>query len=113
MDLVDELETSGQAVVIRPEAPVTVGRMEKDISKLEALYEQGFRNGEKFISKYIDWGINKSAFPGMEALLKIIKDRLVTISFKRNNYIKDIILCAVFSGTYSQMESIIILFLES
>ena len=49
----------------------------------------------------------------MEALLKIIKDRLVTISFKRNNYIKDIILCAVFSGTYSQMESIIILFLES
>ena len=54
MDLVDELETSGQAVVIRPEVPVTVGRMEKDISKLEALYEQGFRNGEKFISKYID-----------------------------------------------------------
>lgn len=50
MDFVDELEASGKAAVIRPEAPVLVGRIEKDTSKLENLYEQGFRLGEKFIT---------------------------------------------------------------
>lgn len=53
MDLVDELESSGQAIVIRPEAPVLVTRMEKDTAKLEALYEQGFRLGEKFVADNI------------------------------------------------------------
>lgn len=53
MDYVDELELAGKAIVIRPKAPVVVGRMEKDISKLEALYEQGFSLGEQFVSKYI------------------------------------------------------------
>lgn len=49
LDLVDELEEKGQIIVIRPERPLEVGRMEKDVNKLEALYEEGFQLGEKFI----------------------------------------------------------------
>jgi len=36
LDLVDELEEQGKILVIRPVAPVVVGRMEKDVEKLEA-----------------------------------------------------------------------------
>lgn len=49
MDYVDQLEASGQIVVIRPERPVVVGRMERDTQKLEALYEEGFEMGERFL----------------------------------------------------------------
>lgn len=49
MDLVDKLESEGRILVIRPESPVLVGRMEKDTKKLEALYEEGFRTGERFV----------------------------------------------------------------
>lgn len=52
MDLVDQLEASGQIAVIRPVRPVEVGRMERDTSKLEALYEEGFSQGERFISTH-------------------------------------------------------------
>lgn len=48
LDLVDRLEQSGQIVCIRPEKPVEVGRMEKDVRKLEALYEEGYALGEAF-----------------------------------------------------------------
>lgn len=49
LDLVDELEDSGKILVIRPQRPVVVGRMEKDVNKLEALYEEGFQLGEQFL----------------------------------------------------------------
>lgn len=48
LDMIDQLEESGQIYCIRPVSPVVVGRMEKDTSKLEALYEEGFRLGVKF-----------------------------------------------------------------
>ena len=41
--LVEELEGKGELVVIRPTKPITVGRMEKDTSKLLDLYEQGYQ----------------------------------------------------------------------
>lgn len=41
--LVEELEGKGELVVIRPTMPITVGRMEKDTSKLLDLYEQGYQ----------------------------------------------------------------------
>src|SRR3712207_7457417 len=47
LEMVDRLEEEGKIIVIRPEVPVQVGRMEKDTQKLEALYEEGFRLGEK------------------------------------------------------------------
>lgn len=54
LDLIDELEEQGKILVIRPEKPVVVGRMEKDVNKLEALYEEGFRLGEDFIKEHIE-----------------------------------------------------------
>ena len=54
LDLIDELEEQGKILVIRPEKPVVVGRMEKDVNKLEDLYEEGFRLGEDFIKKHIE-----------------------------------------------------------
>lgn len=48
LDMVEKLEKAGDIVCIRPQKPVVVGRMEKDTSKLEALYEEGFALGEQF-----------------------------------------------------------------
>ena len=53
LDLVDELEAQGKILVIRPEEPIVVGRMEKDVDKLEHLYEEGFRLGEQFVKEHL------------------------------------------------------------
>ena len=58
LDMVDELEEQGKILVIRPEKPVVVGRMEKDISKLEALYEEGFLLGERFAQEHLPAGLS-------------------------------------------------------
>ncbi|HRN15892.1 MAG TPA: patatin family protein [Xylanibacter oryzae] len=52
LDMIDQLEDSGQIICIRPARPVEVGRIEKDIKKLEAIYEEGFLLGEKFCMEY-------------------------------------------------------------
>ncbi len=52
LDLVEDLEASGRIAVIRPESPIVVGRMEKDIQKLEALYDEGFQLGERFVVEH-------------------------------------------------------------
>lgn len=51
--IIEELESQGRIVCIRPERPVNVGRMEKDIDKLELLYEEGLELGEKFCKEYL------------------------------------------------------------
>lgn len=48
LDLVERLEDEGKIVCIRPQKPMEVGRIEKNIAKLEALYEEGFAEGERF-----------------------------------------------------------------
>lgn len=53
LDLVDELEEQGKILVIHPEEPIVVGRMEKDVDKLEHLYEEGFRLGEQFVKEHL------------------------------------------------------------
>lgn len=40
---IEELEQEGRIYVIRPEFPVTVSRVERDLRKLEELYEEGRR----------------------------------------------------------------------
>lgn len=40
--LIEELEAKGEVVVIRPEEPIRVGRMERDTRKLLALYDEGY-----------------------------------------------------------------------
>ncbi len=51
LDLLDDLEEQGKVIVIRPQKPIVVGRMEKDIDKLENFYEEGFLLGEQFIKE--------------------------------------------------------------
>ena len=49
LDLVERMEDWGEIVVIRPERPLEVGRICQDVEKLERLYEEGFRLGERFV----------------------------------------------------------------
>jgi len=48
LELVERMEDEGRIVCIRPQRPMEVGRIEKNVDKLEALYEEGFQEGEKF-----------------------------------------------------------------
>jgi len=43
LDMVEQLEDEGRIIVIRPEKPVEVDRMERDPKKLTALYEEGYQ----------------------------------------------------------------------
>ncbi len=52
LSLVEDLERSGQIVCIRPERPMEVGRIEKDLDKLERLYDEGFALGDKFCKEH-------------------------------------------------------------
>lgn len=51
LEMVERMEDEGSIVCIRPHRPMEVGRIEKDIKKLEALYEEGFRLGEEFCER--------------------------------------------------------------
>lgn len=42
LELVERLEEAGEITVIRPQRPVTVDRIERDIRKLTELYEEGY-----------------------------------------------------------------------
>ena len=42
MDRIESLEEEGRIIVIRPQKPVEVGRMEKDTVRLSALYDEGY-----------------------------------------------------------------------
>jgi len=53
LELVEKLEEEGRVIVIRPENPVTVNRIEKDTQKLRLLYDEGMRCAEKVIRKYV------------------------------------------------------------
>lgn len=47
LDYIDSLEESGQALIIRPENPIQVGRTEKNIQKLIDLYDEGYACGKR------------------------------------------------------------------
>lgn len=49
MDLIEKLEAEGRITVIRPIRPIEVGRIEKDITKLAALYQEGYEVAEQYI----------------------------------------------------------------
>jgi predicted patatin/cPLA2 family phospholipase len=42
LDLVERMERAGSAFVLRPARALAVGRMERDLGRLEALYRQGY-----------------------------------------------------------------------
>ena len=53
LELIERMEDWGEVICIRPERPMEVDRLCRDVEKLEALYEEGFKLGEQFISS---WG---------------------------------------------------------
>ena len=40
--MIERLEDEGEIVVIRPEKPIVVDRMERDVTKLLDLYNEGY-----------------------------------------------------------------------
>lgn len=48
LQMVEDMEREGKIVVLRPKRPMEVRRIEKDIQKLERLYEEGYQIGEEF-----------------------------------------------------------------
>ena len=49
LELVERLEEEGKIIVIRPEKPIVVGRMETSVKKLTDLYDQGYECAKKVI----------------------------------------------------------------
>ena len=49
LDLVDRLESEGSIIVVRPGKPVRVSRIEKDVKKLSALYEDGYSRAQEVL----------------------------------------------------------------
>lgn len=45
LSMVEQQEKAGEVVVIRPEQPMQVDRIERDVNKLTALYDEGYRCG--------------------------------------------------------------------
>lgn len=43
LDLVERMEDAGEITVIRPQKPIVVDRIERDIQKLNDLYEEGYK----------------------------------------------------------------------
>lgn len=53
MDLIENMEDEGRILVIRPEKPVEVGRMETDTAKLTSLYDEGYRIAETIVRQLL------------------------------------------------------------
>ena len=45
--MIEAMEERGELIVIRPQKPIEVDRMERDTNKLLALYEEGYEEARK------------------------------------------------------------------
>ena len=54
LDLIEELEVRGVALVIRPEKPLKVSRIEKDVNKLVELYNEGYELASEKLGRVDD-----------------------------------------------------------
>ncbi|WP_048602073.1 patatin-like phospholipase family protein [Rubeoparvulum massiliense] len=54
-DFIEDLEREGKAFVIRPKQPVEVSRTERNLAKLNALYQEGFHDAEEQYHRLIQW----------------------------------------------------------
>lgn len=65
IQVIDELERQGKIFVIRPQTPVTVTRTERDLNKLQALYQQGYDEAMACMEQlkaYLETDEKESAF---------------------------------------------------
>ena len=49
------MEKEGSVFVIRPSKPVEIGRLEKDITKLKALYDEGYNDAKKHYEALLEF----------------------------------------------------------
>lgn len=54
LELVERLEDEGRIIVVRPQLPLEVGRLEDDPTKLTALYNEGYEEAGRMLSGQID-----------------------------------------------------------
>ena len=54
LSLIEQMEAEGRILVIRPEKPIVVDRMEKNVKKLTDLYNEGYACAEKVLGRVID-----------------------------------------------------------
>lgn len=52
LDMVDALEENGDIIVIRPDKPIVVDRIERNPEKLDALYDEGYAIGKRFCDTF-------------------------------------------------------------
>ena len=53
LEMVERMEDEGRILVIRPENPIQVDRMERDVQKLTDLYNEGYECGSRILGRYI------------------------------------------------------------
>lgn len=56
LEMVDRLESEGKILAIRPEHNLDIGRLESNVKKLTALYEEGYMQAEKVMGKLLEGG---------------------------------------------------------
>lgn len=49
LQMVEDMEREGKVLVIRPEKPIVVGRMEKNVARLTDLYNEGYECAERVL----------------------------------------------------------------
>ncbi len=52
LELIERLEDEGRILAIRPDRPVEVGRLESNVEKLTALYNEGYECARRALSKF-------------------------------------------------------------
>ena len=55
LDLVSKLAKSGDAFVIRPKKPVKISQIEKSVSKLNKLYEDGYNDAKEAYGSILEF----------------------------------------------------------
>lgn len=55
IDYIEQSEKEGKRFVIRPQLPVSVGRMERNPKKLEVLYNQGYEDAKQLLPALKAW----------------------------------------------------------
>lgn len=58
LDYIRQQEKAGKALIIAPKAPLGIGRVEKDKTKLMAIYELGKKDGSDAVTKILEFAGN-------------------------------------------------------
>ena len=55
LDELARLEKEGSVFIIRPSKPVTISRLEKNLDKLYALYQEGYQDAQNQYTKMMEF----------------------------------------------------------